>query len=199
MRSAPAVLAVVLATLALPLGASASKASYVLKRPAHEHCKAHDVKKVEWVKVHGRKVKETVCVYVASKTDATTAPTTLPTTTSAPTPGQGTTGGEAVIYGLIFVLPSEGPCERCSPPANLPPSVSVSDPGVVTVTNASTGAQVEEQKVAAGSAGFRVIVPAGAYVLGAVDEAFPTAYCPHDTITVAEGQQVNLSIGCEAP
>jgi hypothetical protein len=186
---------IVAAVTVLPATASASSATrYVLKHPEREHCKSHYVKKAELVKVHGRKVKETVCVYLAPKAVRPTAPT--PPATSAPTPGQGTTSGKAVIYGLIFV-PSPVNCEWCSPPAPVPPPGFVSDPGFVSVTNASTGAQVEEQKVAAGSAGFRVLLPAGAYVLGAIDEALPpTAYCPHDTITVAEGQHVNLNIGC---
>lgn len=192
---------IVAATTALPATASASSVKqYVLKRPKREHCEAHYVKKVGRVKVQRRQVKETVCVYVAPKAVTPTAPTTVPTTTSAPTPGQGTTGGETVIYGLISAARPLGyPCERCSPPANLPLPVSVSDPGVVTVTNRSTGAQVEQQKVAAGSAGFRVIVPAGAYLFSAIDEAVPTAYCPVFTLEVTEGEQINQDIDCEAP
>jgi hypothetical protein len=182
----------------LPAIASASSVKqYVLDHPKREHCKARYVKKVERVTVHGRKVKDTVCVHVAPKAVMPTAPTTTP---SAPTFGQGPTGAEAVIYGLIFVVAGEAQCERCSPPANVPhPRASVSDPGYVTATNPSTGVQVEEQMVAAGSAGFRFIVPAGEYVLSVRDELSPTAYCPQLRITVAEGQQVNENMGCGPP
>jgi hypothetical protein len=183
------------AVTALPAVASASYVKqYILDHPKREHCKVRYVKKVERVTVHGRKVKDTVCIHVPPKA---VVPTAAP---PAPTPGQGPTSAEAVIYGLIFVVPGETPCERCSPPPNVPrPRASVSDPGYVTVTNPSTGLQVEAQMVAAGSAGFRFIVPAGEYVLSVRDELAPTAYCPQLRITVAEGQQVNENMGCGPP
>jgi hypothetical protein len=131
----------------------------------------------------------------AATPDATTPEEHVAPGASAPLPGQGPNRGEAVIYGLVFAAPSE---EGLAAPPHGPP-VSVSDPAVVTLTNASTGARIEEQKVAAGSAGFRFVVPAGRYILSATDEASPTASCAPDMITVTEGQQANPSIGCTKP
>jgi hypothetical protein len=62
---------------------------YVLKHPKREHCKAHYFKKVETIKtrVHGRieRLHKTVCVYIVPKT----APSTTPSSTSAPIPTAG--------------------------------------------------------------------------------------------------------------
>jgi hypothetical protein len=80
MRTARTALIFALAALAFPAAASASTGKqYVLKHPKHEHCRAHYVKRVEQVKVHGRRVKETFCVYQAPKPAPTLAP--MPTTT----------------------------------------------------------------------------------------------------------------------
>lgn len=60
----------VIVSLALffALGGTAMAAKeYVLKHPKREHCKAHYIKKTRTVKQHGRKVKRTVCQYVAPK------------------------------------------------------------------------------------------------------------------------------------
>jgi hypothetical protein len=105
------------------------------------------------------------------------------------------TVSKAVISGLIFATPSaEGLSER-----QTGPPTSVSDPGVLTVTDANGGAIIETREVTAGSSGFRVVVAAGTYVLSGTDEAFPTASCAPDTITVTEGERLSASIGCTEP
>ncbi len=102
---------------------------------------------------------------------------------------------KAAISGLIFATPSaEGLSER-----QAGPPTSVSDPGVLTVTDANTEGIIETLKVSAGSAGFRVVVTAGTYVLSGTDEAFPTASCAAETSTVTEGEQLSASIGCTEP
>src|SRR5271155_1184591 len=66
----------VIASLALlfALGGTAIAAKeYVLKHARREHCKAHYIKKTRTVQQRGRKVKQTVCRYVAPK--AGTKPT----------------------------------------------------------------------------------------------------------------------------
>src|SRR5580692_7636340 len=92
-------LLLITASLALffVLGGTALAAKqYLLKRPSHEHCKSHYIKKTETVKKHegGRtmKVHEIFCVFVAPKVPAavaptpTTAPSTTPSTTPVTTP-----------------------------------------------------------------------------------------------------------------
>ena len=76
--------------LFLALGGTAFAKQYVLKHPKHEHCKAHYIKKQRIVKVHGRKVKQTICQYAAPKSttpikpeEATKAPITTTTTLTA--------------------------------------------------------------------------------------------------------------------
>ena len=66
--------------------ASASPvAQYVLKHPKREHCKARYVKKTRKVKIHGRKVKRTVCRYVAPKSPHGLPPVIAPTPFSTTT------------------------------------------------------------------------------------------------------------------
>jgi hypothetical protein len=60
--------ALLLAALAFP--ALAEGKSYVLHHPKHEHCRVHYWKRVEHVKVHGHRVKRTLCVYIAPKAKA---------------------------------------------------------------------------------------------------------------------------------
>ena len=81
MNKLIAVFAVAAVSLAVPAGASAQQ--YVLKHPKREHCRVHYVRKVETVKVHGRKVKETVCVYHAPAAPVT-PPAPAPEPTSPP-------------------------------------------------------------------------------------------------------------------
>jgi hypothetical protein len=71
-KLAPLTLAVV--ALALPASAAASHPRYRLDHPRREHCRAHYVRKVEHVKRHGRKVRETFCVYVPPKAPAVVPP-----------------------------------------------------------------------------------------------------------------------------
>ena len=95
-KTSAIVLAVAIALLAPSMALGAKQ--YALKHPKHEHCRTHYVRKVEQVKVHGRKVKETVCVYHAPQPavslppepPAPPAPTPLPAptvpTSTPPTP-----------------------------------------------------------------------------------------------------------------
>jgi hypothetical protein len=70
--------------------ASAQAKQYVLGHPKREHCKAHFVRRVEKIKVNGREVKETVCVYNAPQQAAASSPAGQPTppppTASTPAP-----------------------------------------------------------------------------------------------------------------
>ncbi len=89
-KSGPAVLLTIAVALIVPSGAQAAPVKqYVLKHPKHEHCRAHYVRKVEYVKrrehghvveVHGHvvKIRETVCVYVAPKKAVAAPPTVAP-------------------------------------------------------------------------------------------------------------------------
>jgi hypothetical protein len=56
----------------LAFAAAAFAAPYVLKHPAHAHCKPHYTKKTRTVKVHGHKLKQTICVYAAPKSGSGT-------------------------------------------------------------------------------------------------------------------------------
>ncbi len=62
----------VLATLLVPAVAQATTKLYVLPHPKREHCRAHYVKEVEAIQEHGKTVRVTICLYVA------TWPLTLP-------------------------------------------------------------------------------------------------------------------------
>jgi hypothetical protein len=83
-----------LIALAVSAVARAATKQYVLPHPSREHCRAHYIKKAETVKKRARNktttVRETFCVYVAPKLEAspvTPAPTVpAPVTTPTPAP-----------------------------------------------------------------------------------------------------------------
>jgi len=95
-------LATLTAAVFLTLSASALASpvkSYVLHHPKHENCRVHYVRKVEKVRLgkhhRGRRVRETVCVYVAPKPAVVKAPAapaiiapsiTAPPSAAAPKP-----------------------------------------------------------------------------------------------------------------
>lgn len=81
---AAALIALIGALLASAAVAAAPKV-YVLKRPKHEHCKTHYLKKRRTVKLHGHKVKQTVCQYVAP-TPRGLPPVIAPAPAPMPTP-----------------------------------------------------------------------------------------------------------------
>lgn len=77
--------AAVLVSLAAPVSvlATTSNKPYQLKHPKHEHCRAHYVKRLEAHRVHGKRVKQTWCVYVAPKIETSgTAPAVAPPATA---------------------------------------------------------------------------------------------------------------------
>ena len=82
--------ALIPASLVLALAATAQGAEhkpYRLTRPKHQHCRVDYVRKVEHHKVHGRKVKQVWCVYVAPKPKPATG--VLPSIASqAPAPAR---------------------------------------------------------------------------------------------------------------
>ena len=82
--------ALIPASLVLALAATAQGAEhkpYRLTRPKHQHCRVNYVRKVEHHKVHGRKVKQVWCVYVAPKPKPATG--VLPSIASqAPAPAR---------------------------------------------------------------------------------------------------------------
>jgi hypothetical protein len=90
MSRRPLIVATVTLGVLAAGSAPAQAKQYVLGHPKHERCKAHYVKRVEKVKVSGRVVKETVCVYNAPQHAAASSPaqqpTPLPPTASTPAP-----------------------------------------------------------------------------------------------------------------
>lgn len=179
--------------LAIALGAGPPAAGAANPPPPRSHVKRDKCERYR-KRAEKRKCK---AKEEAKRTHATPRPETLttPSAETHTTPAQ--TISEAAISGVIFAAPStEG---LAAPPQLGEPPTTTSDPGTLTVTDANTGAIIETLKVPAGSSGFRVVVTAGTYVLAATDEAFPTASCAPDTITVTEGEQLSASIGCTEP
>jgi hypothetical protein len=136
-------LLLITASLALffVLGGTALAAKqYLLKRPSHEHCKSHYIKKTETVKKHegGRtmKVHEIFCVFVAPKVPAAVAPTptTAPSTTPVTTP---TTPAPVVVPPIVKETP---PVVKETPPVEKPV-------GPVTTTTTLTVSPPEDCKL----------------------------------------------------
>jgi hypothetical protein len=94
--------AVVLAVATLGLAATAASAKQYgpLKQPKHEPCRAHYVKRVEKVKVHGHEIGKTFCVYHAPSalTPATTPSTPVPTTALETTTGVSSASGGGILF-----------------------------------------------------------------------------------------------------
>jgi hypothetical protein len=90
MTRRPLIVATVTLGVLAAGSASAQAKQYVLGHPKREHCNAHYIKRVEKVKVNGRAVKETVCVYHAQRqaaaNPAAEQPTPPPPTASTPAP-----------------------------------------------------------------------------------------------------------------
>jgi hypothetical protein len=140
-------LLLITASLALffVLGGTALAAKqYLLKRPSHEHCKSHYVKKAETVKKHegGRTVKvhEIFCVFVAPRVPTAVAPT--PTTAPATTPGTTpvttpTTPAPVVVPPIVKETP---PAIKETPPVEKPV-------GPVTTTTTLTVSPPEDCKL----------------------------------------------------
>ena len=136
-------LLLITASLALffVLGGTALAAKqYLLKRPSHEHCKSHYIKKTETVKKHGggrtMKVHEIFCVFVAPKVPAAVAPTptTAPSTTPVTTP---TTPAPVVVPPIVKETP---PVVQETPPVEKPV-------GPVTTTTTLTVSPPEDCKL----------------------------------------------------
>jgi hypothetical protein len=57
--------------IAVPVALATNK-QYVLKHPKHEHCKAHYVKKIKYVREHGHKIKQDVCQFIVPQSTTPT-------------------------------------------------------------------------------------------------------------------------------
>jgi hypothetical protein len=175
----------ILATLAFPAAASASPVNqYVLKHPKREHCKAHYVKKVERVKVHGHRVKETLCIYRAPK------PAPAPTPAPAPAPAPTITDVEAFrgeSFPFHFIV--SGSVKA------LYGTDLIGVPIMYTVTNQSTG-----QPLASFTEPSDPVQPCAiVYSVEGNTQTFagqsvpPYAGCPFATVNVPTGQIVVLT------
>ena len=94
----------VFAALALATPASAASRSYILKRPRHEHCRVHYVRKIKRGKVHHRTVRQVWCVHVPLKLSpapATPAPAPTPAPSPAPPKGGQRSGVNAVAGPVV--------------------------------------------------------------------------------------------------
>jgi hypothetical protein len=124
-------LLLITASLALffVLGGTALAAKqYLLKRPSHEHCKSHYIKKTETVKKHegGRTMKVPAAV--------APTPTTAPSTTPVTTP---TTPAPVVVPPIVKETP---PVVKETPPVEKPV-------GPVTTTTTLTVSPPEDCKL----------------------------------------------------
>ena len=93
----------VMAIAAAVVPASVAAKQYPL--PKHGHCRAHYVKKIEKVKVHGKKKNKTFCVYVTPKTHVKRAPE-LPSAPKATEDYEGVYEGAWKGYS-VSTLPGE--------------------------------------------------------------------------------------------
>jgi len=174
----------VLAALAFPVCASASVRQYVLKHPNREHCKAHYVKRVERVKVHGRKVKETFCVYQAPKPAPRPTPTLTPTITVVTAsegyfiPGQPSYKTVSAGVDTLAAAPGNG---------------VIGVPVMVTVVNQATGAVLGSFTETSYSPSCSIAkeLSGGNWVLKGVAVSSYQG-CPIGTVTAPEGQGIGI-------
>lgn len=140
---AAALIALAGALLASAAVASPSKL-YVLKHPRHERCKAHYRPRTRTVKLHGRKVKQTVCQHGhrphGKPPFVHTAPSVVsPAPTPAPTPAPALTPTITVVIANESASP-EGLTFFSLDASVIANNTDVIDvPIVYTLTDESTG------------------------------------------------------------
>jgi hypothetical protein len=192
----------ILVALASPATATANQ--YMLKHPRREHCRAHYVKRVEKVKVHGRKVTETACVYhapqqaVAEQTPAIPAPAPAPPTPSAPpTPAATPT----LTPTFTFVTTERSPLVLLHQIVSATVETQNSGPGngvtgvpvTVTLDNYTTGAVLGSfTEFSDGpSCAIETTIEGGYWVLKG-DAAESYAACSLGTVTAPEGDEIDI-------
>lgn len=130
MRRGLVVLGIAMAGLVLPTGAQAATSHYVLKHPKREHCRAHYVRRVEHIRVHGHRIAQTYCLRVVEPVHVLPPPAAPilappPATPSVPTPTPAPTTTPTFTFATTLALGGLGTGE----PRYNPVSVSVDQQG----------------------------------------------------------------------
>ncbi len=206
MRGRVAVL-VGVAALLLCAAAVAANRAYVLKRPAHEHCKSHYVRQVKHAGVRSERVREVWCVYVESKPkplSPTPSPAPNPASALSPAPSSAPTEERkpAVTYCSppVFEAPGPGMGEvtgsayLAGGPA---PGVFECASGVVWITTPS-GALVTSMEMH-GHESFAFALPVGPYLVHASPNPDMTDFVEPRPVYASEHAMEELTIVFSVP